>query len=122
MTESREWSVVFYIDEHGHSPVEQFLQELDPKTYNRFLWSIEQLRLRNAQAREPLVRHLEDRIWELRRESNTNIFRILYAFISGRRILLLHAFQKRTQKTPRAEIDLAQRRLSELLAEEGASP
>ena len=43
----------------------------------------------------------------------------LYAFLSGRRILILHGFQKKTQKTPRAELDMAHRRLAEVLAEEG---
>ena len=40
------------------------------------------LLVRNVNAREPLVRHLEGKIWELRRESDTNIYRLLYAFIS----------------------------------------
>jgi phage-related protein len=82
-------------------------------------WSIEQLRARNIQAREPLVRHLEGKIWELRRESNTNIFRVLYCFLSGRRILILHGFQKKTQRTPAQEIALAQQRLNDFLARGG---
>jgi len=109
----------FFLTAQGASPVEEFLRGVDAKTYNRFLWSIEQLRLRNVQAREPLAKHLEGKIWELRRESATNIYRLLYAVLSGRRILLLHGFQKKTQKTPRAELDTAQRRLAEALAEEG---
>lgn len=38
---------------------------------------------------------------------------------SGRRIIFLHGFQKKTQKTPRREIAIAQRRLDALLATEG---
>lgn len=82
---------------------------------------MEQLQLRNIQAREPLVKHLEGRIWEVRRESNTNIFRLLYALLPGRRILVLHGFQKKTQKTPRREIALAQARLARFLAREGGN-
>ena len=63
-----EWSVVFYVDDAGDSPVETFLSSLDLKTQARFLWSIEQLRVRNVQAREPLVRHLDGKLWELREE------------------------------------------------------
>ena len=59
MTAGAEWTVVFYIEDNGASPVEEFLETLDPKTQRRFAWSIEQLRLRNVQAREPLARHLE---------------------------------------------------------------
>ena len=62
-------------------PVREFLKGLDQRTYARFLWSLEQLEQRNVQAREPLVRHVEGKIWELREESNTNIYRILYFFL-----------------------------------------
>jgi phage-related protein len=115
MGNTLEWSIVFYVDESGRSPVREFLEGLDRKTQVRFAWSIEQLRVRSLHAREPLVRHLEGDIWELREESSTNIFRLLYVFVGGRRIVILHGFRKRTQKTPRREIDVAERRLAQFL-------
>jgi len=121
MMAGEDWSVVFYLEEDGSSPVEEFLDGLDRKTQARFDWSTEQLRLRNIQAREPLVRHLEGKNWELRRESETNIYRLLYVFLTGRRILFLHGFQKKTQKTPRREIDIAQRRLESFLQRGGGA-
>lgn len=65
MADGSAWVVVFYIDENGYSPVREFLQSLDLKTSARFDWSIEQLRIRNIRAQEPLVRHLEGKLWEL---------------------------------------------------------
>src|SRR5437667_114410 len=59
------WSVVFYTEDNGTCPVREFLVSLDAKTQVRFAWSIEQLRLRNVAAREPLVRHLDGKLWEL---------------------------------------------------------
>lgn len=82
-------------------------------------WSIEQLRLRNVQAREPLVRHLEGRLWELREESRTNIYRLIYFFFTGRQIIFVHGFQKKTQRAPRAEIEVAARRMHDFLQREG---
>ena len=105
----------FYTEEDGTSPVREFLQSLDTKTQVRFAWSIEQLRVRNVMAREPLVRHLEDKLWELREESNTNIYRLIYFFFSGQRIIFLHGFQKKTQKAPRREIEIALQRLDSFL-------
>lgn len=113
------WSVVFYVDRQGNEPVREFLSSLDAKTRARFSWSIEQLRIRNVQAREPLVRHLEGKIWELREESQTNIYRLLYFFFAGQRIVFVHGFQKKTQKTPRREIEVALRRLDEFTRVEG---
>lgn len=113
-----EWSVVFYVEESGSKPINEFLKVLDVKTQARFIDSIERLRQRNTQAREPLVRHLEGKLWELREESNTNIYRIIYFFFTGRRIVLLHGFAKKTQSTPRREIELAERRMRNFLQRE----
>lgn len=110
MTTGSDWTVEFYVDESGRSPVEAFLESLDQRTQARFLWSIDQLRVRNVMAREPLVRHVEGDLWELREESRTNIYRLIYFFYTGRRIVLLHGFQKKTQRTPRPELETARRR------------
>jgi phage-related protein len=118
MNPRNEWLIVFYVEEDGASPVREFLESLDTKTQARFRWSIEQLRVRNVQAREPLVRHIEGKLWELREESQTNIFRLFYFFFTGRRIVFLHGFQKKAQKTPRREIEIALKRMQVVINRE----
>lgn len=113
-----DWKVLFFVDDSGESPARAFLRSLDQQTRARFGWSIEQLRLRNVSAREPLVKKLTSSLWELREESQTNIYRVIYCFVSGRRIVLLHGFQKKTQRTPRGEIEIAERRLVRFLERE----
>ena len=119
MPDESAWSVEFYLNSSGEAPVEDFLETLDLKTRARFIWSIEQLRVRNVRANAPLVRHLEGELWELREESQTNIYRVIYFFFTGRRIVLLHGFQKKTQRTPRREIETADRRQRDFLSREG---
>jgi phage-related protein len=115
---AKEWRIDFY-REGLRNPVEDFLSSLDEKTYARFTWSLEQLRHRNISAREPLVRHVEGKVWELREESRTNIYRVLYFAAAGRRFVMLHGFQKKTQRTPRREIDIALDRQKRFEAREG---
>lgn len=50
-----------------------------------------------------LVRHLEGDLWELRKRSRTNMYRVIYAFFMGGLIAFLHGFQTKTQKTPSNE-------------------
>lgn len=121
MAEEQAWRIVFYIDGRGNSPVEEFLKGLDLKTQARFDYSIRQLQALNTRVGEPLVKHIEGKLWELRRESGTNIYRVFYFFYTGRRIVFLHGFQKKSQKTPRREIETAQRRMEDFLqrADEG---
>jgi phage-related protein len=117
---SADWVTEFYEDEHGRQPVAGFLDSLDTRTRARFRWSMEQLRVRNVQSRFPLVRHLEGELWELREESQTNIYRIVYFFYAGRRIVFVHGFQKKTDRTPRRELELARNRHQDFLDRESA--
>ena len=60
--------------------------------------------------REPYSKVLDEGIFELRVKEGVNISRILYFFISGRKIILTNGFIKKTQKTPKREIILAKKR------------
>jgi phage-related protein len=56
---------------------------------------------------EPHVKHLESSIWEMRLTGRSGISRALYVVATGRRVVIVRAFIKKTQKTPRREIELA---------------
>lgn len=118
MAQEQEWTTEFYRRQDGTSPIEEFLDTLDAKTRARFRWSMEQLRVRNVTAREPLVKHLEDKLWELREESRGNIYRVISFFFTGRRIVFLHGFVKKSRKTPKKELDIARARYAEFIEEE----
>jgi phage-related protein len=64
---------------------------------------------------EPHVKHLEGKLWEIRLTGRDGIARALYVTAIGKRVIVVRAFVKKTQKTPRAEIDLALRRAQEVL-------
>lgn len=63
---------------------------------------------------EPYIKHVEDRLWEMRLRGRDRIARALYVTATGRRVVVLRVFVKKTQKTPRREIELARRRAQEL--------
>ncbi len=62
----------------------------------------------------PHVRPLGEKLWEMRLTGRGGIGRAIYTAASGRRLVILHAFVKKTQKTPRSAINLAVRRSREL--------
>ena len=64
----------------------------------------------------PHVRPLGDKLWEMRLRDAGGIARAIYFTTGGRRIVVLHAFEKRTQRTPRRALDLARRRMQEYLS------
>ncbi len=64
--------------------------------------------------REPYVRHLEGPIWEMRMKGKDQIARAAYITATGRRVVVVHVFGKKAQKTPRREIEIALRRAKEV--------
>ena len=60
------------------------------------------------------VKHLEDKLWELRITGRDGISRAIYVTASGRRVVILHAFVKKTQKTPLRELEIARQRAKEV--------
>ena len=70
------------------------------------------------QVREPHVRHLEGSLWEMRMKGRDGISRAIYLTASGRRVVVVRVFVKKTQKTPRREIDLALERAKEVTNDE----
>lgn len=61
----------------------------------------------------PLARPVDGKLWELRASGRDGIARCLYVLETGRELVILRAFAKKTQKTPRAEVTLAWARLEE---------
>ncbi|MEZ5537377.1 MAG: type II toxin-antitoxin system RelE/ParE family toxin [Thiolinea sp.] len=56
-----------------------------------------------------------DDIWEIRAQHSNNIFRLLGFFDEGNFIVLTNGFQKKTQKTPKSEIELSEQRKQDYL-------
>lgn len=105
-------SVRFFATDAGSEPVREWLKGLsaqDRKTIGediktvQFGWPLGM----------PLVDHLDGDIWEVRIKLDNRIARVLFV-IDKQTMILLHGFIKKSQKTPKAEIDLAKQRLKAL--------
>jgi phage-related protein len=60
------------------------------------------------------VKHLKDKLWEMRLTGRDGIARALYVTVVSQRVVVVRVFIKKTRKTPKAEIDLALRRAKEI--------
>ena len=75
------------------------------------------LREHGANLRLPYSKQLEDGIFELRAKQGSNITRLLYFFFAGKKAVLTNGFVKKTQKTPRTQIQKAKEYRSDYLAQ-----
>jgi phage-related protein len=62
----------------------------------------------------PHVRHLDGKLWELRAKAEEGIARGLYVTVTGRRVVIVHVFQKKTQETPLKALAIARARAKEV--------
>ena len=108
------WQIRFYEDHRGRNPVLEFINRLptsDRAKINNVLRLLEEFGIGLGM---PHARSIEGKLWELRPGGN----RLLYFLYTGRMFVILHGFRKQTMKTPDREIEIARRRMLELLDDE----
>ena len=64
---------------------------------------------------EPHIKHLQGSLWEMRMKGKDGISRAVYITAKGKRVIVVRIFIKKTQKTPRREIDIALERSREVI-------
>ena len=101
------YRVEFYEKENGTAPARDFLLSLDARQLAKMAHIIELLQNNGPELREPYSKHLIDGIFELRARFGTDSNRVLYFFYEGGLIILTNGFVKKTQKTPKREIEKA---------------
>ena len=114
-----DFEIIFYKTSGGVCPVRDFLDKTDVKLRAKTLRTIQLAKQFGNRLPEPYSKSLEDGIFELRTKVGSNISRVLYFFFDGGKIVLTNGFVKKTQKTPRREIDLAKRYRSDYISRKG---
>jgi len=107
------FKIEFYATADGKEVLAEFLDSLPPKHQAKAFREIDLLEEFGNGLKEPYVKHIDGEIWELRIKFSTDISRIFYFTWSKETIVLLHGFIKKTQKTPRGELEIAQKRLTD---------
>lgn len=114
------YEVIFYRDKNGKSEVEDYIRELSQKSetsktdrtnFTKILSYLNSLSAYGTRSGKPVVKHITEDIWELRPLSN----RIFFFYWEDNKFVLLHHFIKKSQKTPKKEIETAKRHRDDFL-------
>ena len=104
------WQVGFFDEE-----TKAALDALPPDLRAAFQRIVELIQAHGLErVREPYLKHLEGPLWEMRLKSKSGIARAIYVTATGMRIVVVHVFTKKTQKTPRSEIKQALKKAKEV--------
>lgn len=115
------YTIEFYEKANGESELWEFLEELRKKSstskdariqYKQVSLYIQLLQDNGTRLQENITKHIDDGIWELRPGSN----RVFYFFFKDDTFVLLHHFHKKSQKTPRREIEKAKSERADYLS------
>lgn len=104
------WTVT-YINDVAEAEVEALPQD----TRASFIRIVDMIAASGLERmREPYVKHVEGKIWEMRLKGRDGIARALYVTSTGRRVVVLRTFVKKTEKTPHREIEIALKRAKDV--------
>jgi len=108
------YKVLFY-EEEGDKPVEGFLNGIPKQAKEKTLRRIALLEEKGNQMPSQYCDKLTGSpLWELKIKYRTNEYRIFYFFLE-KTIILVHGFIKKTEDTPKGDIDLGEKRMKEWL-------
>lgn len=100
----------------GRSPVEDFIRGLSIKDQGRFSDVFDGIRKYGFDCPRVKFRHLAGKLWEIKFKGEGGGFRIAYFLVEKDRMVWLHVFRKTTQRTPRNDLELAEKRMAEVLS------
>jgi phage-related protein len=112
-----EYEIELYEKANDEAPVLDFIISLNPKQQAKIYREIELLKKFGNELHFSHTRKMEGEkyssLWELRIEFASDAFRIFYFMCYQNRSVLLHGFQKKTEKTPVKELDIALNRMND---------
>ena len=109
-----DWQIVYYRDSKGNEPVQDFIRAQSPVARSRIMHVIDLLQTYALTLKPLYIKKItKSGLWELRIHHSSDYYRIFYFAFTGRKFVLLHAFLKKTARTPRMEINTALKRMEE---------
>jgi phage-related protein len=105
------YDIVYYTNARGDSPVEEFVNAMPEKQQRKVAAFLELLAQEGPRLRRPYADHVKGDLRELRMQFGRNEYRVFHFFVYGERVVLVHAFAKKSQKLPDREIETAEERM-----------
>ena len=103
------WRVTFY-----NPALEREILGLPAGFLARFLRYAERMEIYGPDLGMPHTRAMSQGLFELRLKSREGIARVFYCTLIGQRIVMLHQFVKKSEKTPQRQLEIARRRMKEI--------
>ncbi len=115
MAHIEDYRIYYYTDFKGKEIVREYIEKLPKKEQVKVFAYLELLKDKKGYLDEPYSKHIKGKIRELRVDFSKNHHRIFYFTFVNKKIILLHAFLKKTAKIPKQEIIKAEKNYRDFL-------
>jgi phage-related protein len=105
----------YYLTPSGRNPVNEFIRSLSNDDQGRFVEVFLGIQEHGLEYGMVTFRHLDGKLWEIKFSAKGGKYRIAYVVVEKERMVWLHAFKKKTKKTPKDDLELALKRMREVL-------
>jgi phage-related protein len=110
--------VEFYKTQMGKAPLEEFIGSLRAEDRARFAEVYEGIKRHGFRCPRLIFKPLIGKLWEIKFNAESGGYRIVYVLLHRDKMIWLHAFKKSSQKTLKRDLDLAKKRMKEVLNNE----
>ena len=107
--------VALYETSSGRSPIEDFISDLPKADQARFADVFEGIEKYGLGCPRVQFRQLRGKLWEVKFNTPSGGYRIAYVVVETDTMVWLHTFKKKTQKTPTGDLEIAEKRMKEVL-------
>lgn len=111
--------IIFYCKQQsGRAPVKEFIEKLEIKDRAKVLACFKSVEELGFNCPRVQFRQIRGQLWEIKIKAVNGSYRIFYVCLRGEALVLLHSYQKQSQKAPKKEIETAEERMLEVLKNE----
>ncbi|MDR0571930.1 MAG: type II toxin-antitoxin system RelE/ParE family toxin [Rickettsiales bacterium] len=107
--------VVFYKKDSGREPIKEDICKLENDDKAEIVACLKDIEDVGFNSNRVQFRKIDGKLWEIKIETKNCGYRIFYVVIDGDIILLLHFYKKQSQKAPRKEIEVAMKRMKDVI-------
>ena len=112
MTMKPKWEVVLYASKDGRDSVVKEIDDFGENDSIKVFKVVELLKKYGHSVLETHIKHIDGKIWEIKIDR----YRVLYFLYENQHYILIRAFIKKTQKTTKREIEIAERRYADYVS------
>lgn len=105
----------FYVKDNGRSPALDLIKKLGAKDRAKVLGCLQNVQDLGFDCQRVRFRQIRGKLWEIKIKMSSGEFRLFYVTMKSTSMTVLHGYIKKTQKAPAKEIEIAEKRMMEVL-------